>query len=98
MDSFRVACEAIVDNTKFAMGKVVHEMQAIGAGATLVLLPLRQRCLEIGNGVIPKFPVGVRDAPLVVIPPAPAPELARRHAVLLPLLDINLATFNRAPH
>src|SRR5205823_7460561 len=97
MDPFWIACQVIIDNAQFAMRKVVHEMQAVGAGAALVLLPLCQRRLEISDGLVPKLPGGVGGPALVVIPPASAPDLARRHTVLLPVFDIDLAPFYSAP-
>src|SRR5262249_2986977 len=67
----------------------------------LVLLPLPQRRLEIGDGLVPKLPGGVGDPPLIVIPPAPTPDLARRHAVLSTFLHVYFALLHGAscqPH
>jgi hypothetical protein len=89
--------QTVVHDAQFAVWKVIDEVQAVGAGAALVVRTLRNRRLEIGNGVIPELPGGIGTAPLVVVPPALTPGSAGGDAVLFAVPDVDRAALDGTP-
>src|SRR5215471_10144335 len=93
-----VVAEVIIDDAQLAVGKIVQKMQPIGAGVALISLALRQRRLQVGNGLRPKLPGGIGDAALVIIPPAATPGQIRGDTVGFAILDVDLAALDRTSH
>src|SRR6266446_5025219 len=99
VDSIWIATQTVVDYPEFTMRKVVvEEVQTVGACAPLIALALLDGLLQIGDGVRPECSIGVGHPALVIIPPTATPDLARRHAVLSAIFDVDLPLLNGASH
>ena len=71
------------------MGEVVYEVHAISAGHTLILVPLTKGLVQVCNGFLIEFPLGIRKGSSVIVPP-PASKSPADLAVFFAVLNVNL--------